>query len=476
VATATASSSLNRSAWLVNVLLGAVGSWTIVLSAGDIGAVPRPLNYRWPIGLHGLSYVSAHVILYVGVSWLLISWLRLGVMARDGALGPRRVAWSFVALASPFLIGVPVFSRDVYSYVAQGLVAAHGHNPYFFSPNSLRSPVVVQSVADVWQHTPSPYGPLLTVLGHLVGLTGGSLVQQVLTYRLVAIGGLIVAALLVKPLARHRGTNVDLARWLILLSPLSLIAVVSSAHNDIFMIDLILAAFVMADRENMTWAFVAAGLAATIKLPALVVTVYFLAERWRSESGKERGRDITVALVSTALALVVPTTLASYGWHWLTPSVLKIPASIHTWMTPSIALGSLLHTVSRISLSRAIAICQVASELAVAVVAMVLMLRTKHRDLALTAGCALLIIVIGNATIWPWYFLWGCAALAVTRLQQRGWLAGLVGLVMFSVGPGGTPLVGPPSFWVTCPLLVIWLVWALRHQRAANFLREVTRA
>jgi hypothetical protein len=451
---------------LAAALIMAVSGWLIVFVAGDIGATIRPTSYQWWFRGPRLSYDTAHVWLYVGVVGLVAGWSLLGRCVRRYGLRGARFITTFILCCAPWFAGVPVFSRDVYSYVAQGLVAANHLNPYVASPVALGHGAVVQSVAWVWQRTPSPYGPLLILLGTCVGHIGAhSLITQVLMYRALAVIGLFVAALLVTPLSVRRGVDPGVARWLLVLSPLSLVAVVSSAHNDIFMIDLLLAAFVLADKGHRIWSFVVAGLAATIKLPALVASAFLVVADARRESRAERLREVGEALIATVVALTIPTLIAGHGWYWLSLHALKIPASIHTWQTPAVIIGSAIGAWTPLSSSAGIALAQILFELGTGIVGITLLRRAGRTDNVLLVGWCLLAVTLGNATLWPWYALWFIAPLAVSAIQRTPWLAIVAGGAMFLVGPGGTPLLGPSSFYVTAPLLALisaTLIWRRR--------------
>ena len=71
--------------------------------------------------------------------------------------------------AVPFLVTPPIFSRDVYSYLAIGAQMLHGTNPYELGPVDAlgRDNPLAHQVDARWQHTTTPYGPgfLLIVQG-----------------------------------------------------------------------------------------------------------------------------------------------------------------------------------------------------------------------------------------------------------------------------------------------------------------------
>ena len=85
----------------------------------------------------GGGYTPAHLGFYVAVALLVGAWVGVGLEARRGRLTVLR-CWVILALwGLPLFLGPPVFSRDIYSYIAQGLLAHHGLNPYHVAPSAL---------------------------------------------------------------------------------------------------------------------------------------------------------------------------------------------------------------------------------------------------------------------------------------------------------------------------------------------------
>src|SRR5436190_527077 len=62
--------------------------------------------------------------------------------------------------AAPLLVGPPIFSRDLYSYAADGMMVHRHISPYEYGPAALGAGKFLAPVSHVWLTTPSPYGPL----------------------------------------------------------------------------------------------------------------------------------------------------------------------------------------------------------------------------------------------------------------------------------------------------------------------------
>ncbi|WKK72185.1 polyprenol phosphomannose-dependent alpha 1,6 mannosyltransferase MptB [Rathayibacter oskolensis] len=105
-----------------------------------------------------LIELSAVAVLGGGLL-LLVAWLRLRAVALDGRPGSlRTILVAAVAWAAPLLLTVPLFSRDMFSYVAQGRLMTQGIDPYTHGVATLPGWFAL-GVDPQWADTPTPYGP-----------------------------------------------------------------------------------------------------------------------------------------------------------------------------------------------------------------------------------------------------------------------------------------------------------------------------
>ncbi len=462
-------------------VLGTLGSLGIVLFASRIGSTPRPPTYRWWLRFAAGNYDVAHVFFYLSVSLLLLGWLGVGVHALGGRLSPAR-AWAVLALwGGPLFLGTPVFSRDVYSYIAQGQLVRHGFNPYLVAPRALGPGPLLSSIASVWRDTTSPYGPLYVALSHVASaLSSNSLIEQVLVFRTMELIGVALLMVALPALAGHFGADGGVAIWLGVLSPLALFSAVSSAHNDTLMLGLMAVALLLGVRGARRWAIVLFSLAATIKLPALAGVVFLSAGALRGTTSRERARLIVEAVAIPGLIITAVTELCGFGWTWLGPTALHIPTELRVLTTPMVSVGQLLasslHALGLgVATSTAVTFTQHVGEVAAAVVMVLLVLHTRADNMARLFGVALMVIVIASPTVWPWYFLWGVTVLATTSAQRSLFLALVAALAMLLVGPGGTPMIGGNGFYVSGPLVLAGLVWFFWRGEWRTVLRGVDR-
>ena len=204
----------------------------------------------------------------MSIGLLVVGWLGVGRVAFAGRLTIGR-AWAVLAAwGVPFLLGPPLFSRDLYSYVGQGFVAHRGLDPYSVSPSILGPGPVLASIASVWRHTFSPYGPFFVAVSKgVVDVAGGSLMVEVLAFRVLELIGVVLIMVSLPRLARHLGTDPGIALWLGALSPLALFSFISSGHNDALMVGMLVAGVTLAVTGRLIAGVVLCAAAATVKLP-----------------------------------------------------------------------------------------------------------------------------------------------------------------------------------------------------------------
>ena len=451
-----------RSLWIAVGAFGAVG---MVLFGSTIGSTPRPIGHDWwytvPVG----TGFSAHLGFYASVALLLTGWVGLGAQALAGRLTVP-LAWLVLAVwGLPFLLGPPLFSRDLYSYIAQGQLARQGFNPYVVPPSALGHGDLLSSIASVWRGTASPYGPLFVSVSHLgASVAGTSLVSGILAFRTIELVGVGLMMLALPALARRLGNDPGVALWLAVLSPLALFSFVSSGHNDALMMGLMLAGLAIGTAGRLRWGIALCALAATIKLPAAAGIVFLVADECTRVSAAARWRVVAEGAAITVLVVAGVTIGADLGWTWLSPTALHVPTELRVLITPLVSIGTFSHGILHaagipIALGITVSVVQGLGALAAVSGILWMILHVKGQDAVRLCGLALVLFVVLSPTLWPWYLMWGVAVLSATSAQRSKALAVVAGLGMLLVGAGGTPMLNGGTYWVVGPVLLVALVW-----------------
>jgi hypothetical protein len=422
------------------------------------------------------------IALYVGMAMLAAAWLGLWRYARSGLAEPRDlwpvgVLWSLAPA-----IGAPLFSHDVYSYLAQGTLAHLGLSPYDVAPSALGGlghTHVMNAVDPFWRHATAPYGPLFLVLGSgIAALTGSHLIAGVLLVRLLELVGLVLVWAFVPRLARALGADPSRAVWLAALSPLVLLQLLDAAHNDLLMIGLMVVGVTLAVEGRPLAGIAVCAVAMTIKLPAGVAAL-FIAVAWlrANDSWRERLRHGAEAVAVVAGVVAIVSVATGWGLHWVSASLFSTPARVRLAITPAtntawtlssllgdVGVGAAFHHVE--SVTRAI------SAVLTGAFALWMLVRTRPGNLVGPLGLALLALALGGPAAWPWYFTWGLVLLAATtRFQRNRAVPFALIAAAFLVKPNGIlllPLQSAP-YVLLVYLLVAGAAWyGWRRRRSSS--------
>ena len=88
----------------------------------------------WRYG-HGRELATA--LIYLGVVLMAWAWIRLGREVLAHRVGGRAVLTTAGVWLIPMLVTPPLFTRDVFSYLAQGALPLAGFDPYAVGPEAM---------------------------------------------------------------------------------------------------------------------------------------------------------------------------------------------------------------------------------------------------------------------------------------------------------------------------------------------------
>jgi hypothetical protein len=456
-------------------------AWAVLGLAGSVlvaWCAPRALHD----GVVGWWYQpgwpgrAATALIYVGMAALAVAWVGLG-----RRLPGRRALLAIAALwILPLALAPPLFSRDLYSYLAQATILHLGHNPYHVTPtvlDGLGYGHVLAAVSPFWRQTTAPYGPLfLELVSLIVGVVGPHLVAGVLLARVPELIGVVLLAVFVPELARALGTDVRRALWLTVASPLTALGLVAAGHNDLLMVGLLAAGVAVALEGRPLYGVAVCALAATIKVPALVGAV-FIAVAWARATDDRAAavRLLAAAAVVSATVLAAVTLASGVGVSWVSASLFSTPAKVRLAITPGTNVGytlaAVLHALDVAVSSRGMesAVGAVAFGVS-AVIGLVALYRVRVGRVVALLGLALLAAAAGGPAAWPWYFSWGLVLVAAIGGWQRSRaVAAALVISAFLVKPSGVLAVplGAAPVVLAVYLLIAGAAWNRWRRRSA---------
>jgi alpha-1,6-mannosyltransferase len=388
------------------------------------------------------------VLVYAGMVILMRAWYDLyKVTVKYPGLPVRKLVPVFAMWALPLLIVAPIFSRDVYSYAAQGEMMSHGINPYSYGPAILGVNNWVNPVDPLWQNIASPYGPLFVgAAGAIVSFTGHHELAAVVGMRLLALFGVVLVAVFLPRLARSYGYDASTAFTIAVLNPLVILHLIGGAHNDALMLGLLVAGLAMARSGKPVVGVVLVSLAACVKVPAAIGIVY-IGWEWLGDgaSRTERIRPVVSALLIAAVVTEIVTAVVGLGWGWV--GALGNPDTVKSYLDPATAIGLLGgHLLQQVGLggysSDALTLVRGIAMLAAAVIGLRLLLRSNRRTSGRAIGLTLLALAVLGPVTQPWYLTWAIVVLAaVATPRLRACLIALSCVASFLGLPGALTLV-----------------------------------
>ncbi|KZS60208.1 alpha-(1-_6)-mannopyranosyltransferase A [Mycobacterium ostraviense] len=435
--------------------LGFLGA--VLITAGGLGAgstrqhdpLLETIHMSWLRFGHGL--VLSSIVLWLGVGLMVIAWLRLGRRVLTGEATEFTMRATTAFWLAPLLLSVPVFSRDTYSYLAQGALLRDGLDPYAVGPVANPN-ALLDDVSPIWTITTAPYGPAFILVAKFVTIiVGNNVVAGTMLLRLCMLPGLALLIWAAPRLARHLGADGATALWTCVLNPLVLIHLMGGVHNEMLMVGLMAAGIALTMQRRhvagMTLITVAIAVKATAGL-----ALPFLFWVWMRHLRDDRGyRPVQAFLAAAAASLLifvavfaVLSAVAGVGLGWLT--ALAGSVKIINWLTLPTGAANLIPALGRnffsIDFYTLLRITRFIGILIIAVSLPLLWWRFRRDDRAVLAGIAwsMLIVVLFVPAALPWYYSWPLAIVAPLA-QSRPAVAAIAGFstwVMVIFKPDGS--------------------------------------
>lgn len=423
----------------------------------------------WRYG-HGRELATA--LVYIGVGLLAWAWVRLGRDVLAGRVGGRAVLTTALVWLAPLLVSPPLFTRDVFSYLAQGSLPLAGFDPYAVGPEALPG-VFTDNVHYFWQDTPAPYGPLFILMAKATAaVVGGNVIAGVIVMRLVLCLGLVLLLWALPELTRRMGGRIPVALWVAVANPVMVVHMVGGGHNDLLVMGLLAvgALFALRGRYAAGIAIVTAAMA--VKASAGVV-LPFMVLVWAAHM--QGGRTVRILKAGAAglgvfvVVFAAITLVARVDLGWL--PALSAPSMIVNWLSLPTGAGELLHTlvslVVTVPKQPFINIARIVGGLLLLWIAVKqwLAARDGGPDAVRRAGIVLLAVAVLSPATLPWYLSWGIALLAMAAWTPRAmsWLVFVSLWLVIVYYPNGEAALYNWGYLAGCAVVCGLAAYSLRH-------------
>jgi alpha-1,6-mannosyltransferase len=472
----------------VAIFLGATQSdspFTEKLPGSWFFGIPAPSPVPSEIVPPGQGLFLGVVAVYGGMLLMLRAWSELArLTARYPGMPVRHFWYVFAAWVAPLLVIAPLFSKDVYSYVAQGEQMTHGINPYLYGPNVLGATTFSRLVDPLWGNVSSPYGPVFIGLaGAIVSLAHHHELAAVLGMRALALGGTVMFGVAIPVIARSYKRDGSSAFVLAALNPLVLLNLIAGAHNDALMIGLLAIGIAFARRGRPIIGLVFVGVAAAVKVPALLGALY-IGWDWlgADRTTRDRIRPAVTALGIALGVMAVLSEIVGLGWGWIRG--LSNPDTVWSWMSPPTGLGlAMSKIVSGVGLGShtqvLLTIFRSTGLVLAALLCLRLLVRSPRIGTLKALGWSFVLIVELSPVVEPWYLAWGFVFLApVVEGRGRRLLVILSGIACFVGLPSGHVLwdelsIANPALLAVACLALVAIAAMLGLPRARRLLEAI---
>lgn len=309
-------------------VIGVVAGVLILLGSFGGGATRSRGGALEYLGLEFMSFghgaAISNVVLWIGTLLLIMAWVLQGKRLLSGATDTvtelTRRLWLWVA---PLVLAAPIMSRDVYSYLVQGVLLREGFDPYTQGAATTTGPYLVE-VSHDWRNTTTPYGPLHLWIGEgVTRIAGENVTAGVYLFKLISLLGFAAIVWAVPRIARQLGGDPTLALWLGVMNPVMIIHLIGGMHNESVMVGLVSVGLVLALRRQVLLgiAIIAVGMSlkatAAFALPFVVwIAVAHARRKGTSVLTAFFGYAVGGAAITVAVLAIV-TFLSGASWGWI---------------------------------------------------------------------------------------------------------------------------------------------------------------
>lgn len=474
------------------------------LGAGALPVVENPYT-DFPAGaLMARMLQTSTMVCFIGIGLLVVAWVMLapftgaiqfGRGKPPGVVSLSMLRRTFLAWSLPILASAPMFTQDIYSYLANGAITRMGMDPYQAGPVDLLGAdhPLARSVPLIWAYSPSPYGPVALGLAKLISITtGDSIAMGVFAHRLASIIGVALAGWALVNLARRCKVLPQAAVWLGVLNPLTILHLIGGIHNEAVLLGFMLCGVELGLRAldmKRPWltsiSIIASGF--LISCAGMVKVTGFLALGFVGMEIARRTRvPLWAAVLIQAAVLVASVALLAWitgiGLGWITSQGGAV--TIRSWMSGTTAVGVIAgwfgmllglgdHTEAVLVVTRNVGI------VLILVFTVRMLFATLRGRIAAVGGLGVstLVLVVLFPVVHPWYALWAIFPLAAwaNKLVFRLGVMAYSVLISFFVLPRGLGL--PPLTVVgiylgadTGFVVIMAFLWWGFHRRSRRHL------
>lgn len=260
-----------------------------------------------------IFYGALIIAMFINYLLILKNWQKLN-------LDSKKSFWQFLLIISlPLIFSYNALSYDLFNYIFNAkMVVDFGANPHIRTAISFPDEPMLRFMNNV--HTPAPYGYGWTALSLLPYLAGfGKFFSTFIVFKLFALASLLLTLVIAEKFFK-KANYFKLA--LLFFNPLFLIEILSSAHNDLWMLaPALLAVYLATNFQNkkflkILFIIILMTVSISIKYATVVLLPFIIYLIFKHKLSKLGKIPHIFDLMSLALFLPLLTARSRYFLPW----------------------------------------------------------------------------------------------------------------------------------------------------------------
>jgi alpha-1,6-mannosyltransferase len=249
------------------------------------------------------------ILLATNLLLVLTYWLAYKSAKTFGDKGILKIIYLFsVVFCLIMIFTPPIGSADVYNYVYRARVnTVYNENPYTVATGEYANDIFYNFSPKEWNYLTMQYGPFWTSVSiAFSNFTGDNFFWNVFIYKLLAVFSFFGTGVLLKKILEKNNPRTVIQNMLLYLwSPIIIFEAVNNAHNDMFMIFLVVFSMYLLIKKWYILSAIVLLLAVLTKyIPLLIVPVFLIYVFNQIQDTKKRRNFIWLTGVLVLLVVI----------------------------------------------------------------------------------------------------------------------------------------------------------------------------
>ncbi|NPV60874.1 MAG: DUF2029 domain-containing protein [Actinobacteria bacterium] len=358
-----------------------------------------------------ITGIALLALLLIAYAWAVLIFERRG----DKGLFSILSLTILICLLLTFI--PPLASKDVFSNIFYGKIAAHYHdNPYIITPQRFSSDQLMIYTSLNWKNTAIVYGPLHTIFSTLLSkAVGTGITANVFAFKgamaAFHIANVVILWLILGRLApRRQRFGTMLYAW----NPIALAIGVGGGHNDLMMMTLVLMGMLFLLKRRHWAGFVFLCLSVLVKyITVLLVIAYLIHLASKRRGWREKTRVIALHLAVFFLLCALCFLPYWVGFRTFSSTLRNLQLNNFSSMGGliSYAFSSLFHFVLRVPTGAAGTLGSALAKLLLLPLFLAALWYAPRRarspeELPQCFFIVILAYLVTTSYYMPWYFIW----------------------------------------------------------------------